>query len=195
MKLCRIEKWFMNRPKHAERIIIQVERLLRFVNLNEKNSLLEVGCGNGELSKHIAGKYRLNVIGVDIDPDMVKRAQESIDGVGTVDFLAVDATKLPFPDGQFDIVLSSGVMHHISNWLDALEEINRVLKPRGYLIHKDLLFTKWVAKIGRSFKHSYGVTTLPDLNSFILKNNFNTIHSALSKSLIFNYYEAVYVRG
>jgi len=86
-------------------------------------------------------------------------------------------------------------MHHISTWLDALKEIKRVLKPNGYFIYFDILFPKWTEKIGKSFKHNYGITTFHDLNSFIEKNNFSTIHSSLKKLLVFNHYETVYQRN
>lgn len=105
-----------------------------------------------------------------------------------------DATHLPFPDNDFDIVLSFGVMHHISNWLDALEEIDRVLKPKGYFVHADIVCSRLVAKLAKSFKHNYGVPTTRDLNLFIEHNKFSTIRASLSKSLIWNWCEAVYQR-
>lgn len=196
MKLGKIEKWFMTRPQHAEHIINIAEKLLNFTNVKEKQNFLEIGCGNGAVSKNIAKKYCLNVTGTDVDPEMIQLAQENIDNVPNIRFLEANATNLPFQDNDFDIVLSFGVMHHISNWVDALNEINRVLKPKGYFICFDLFYPKWAAKIGKLFKHNYGVTTLHDLNLFIEKNNFSTIHSSpLSKGLFGNSYEAVYQRN
>jgi len=195
MKLGKIEKWFMNRPKHAERVIARAEKLLNFVDMKEKQKFLEVGCGNGAVSKYMAKKFLLNVTGTDVDPEQIQLAQENIDDIPTIRFLEADATNLPFPDNDFDIVLSFGVMHHISNWLDALKEIRRILKPQGYFIFFDLLYAKLTTKIGKIFKHNYGIITLLDLSSFIEKNSFSTIHSRLSKSLIFNHYEAVYQFG
>lgn len=58
MKLGKIEKWFMNRPKHAKRATGRAEKLLHFVNLKEKQNFLEVGCGNGAVSKYIAKKLK-----------------------------------------------------------------------------------------------------------------------------------------
>ncbi len=195
MKMVKIEKWFINSPPHAEQVINRAEKLLHFTNVNEKQNFLEVGCGTGAVSRHMAKKYSLNVTGVDIDPEQIKLAQESIDDIPNIHFLEVDATVLPFQDDNFDIVLSFGVTHHISNWLDALGEIRRVLKPEGYFIYGDLIFAKLIAKFGRSFKHSYGITTMHDLSSFIQKNGFSTVHASLAKSLAWHYYEAVYRRN
>ena len=185
----------MNRSKHAKRVIARAEKLLHFANVKEKQNFLEVGCGNGATSRYFAKKYLLNVTGTDVDSEQIQLAQENIDDIPNIRFLEADATNLPFGDDDFDIVLSFQVMHHISNWLDALKEIKRVLKPMGYFIYVDLLYPKWTAKIGKMFKHNYGITTLHDLSSFVEKNNFSTIHSSLSQSLIFNHYEAVYQSG
>jgi len=192
MKMVKIEKWFMNRTKHAGRVINYAEKLLHFVNVKEKQNLLEVGCGNGAVSKYVAKKYPLNVTGVDIDPEQIKLAQENIGDIPNIHFLEVDATNLPFQDNDFDIVLSFGVMHHISSWLDALGEIRRVLKPKGYFIYYDLIYPELIAKFGRSFKHSYGIITMHDLDSFIQKNGFSTIHTSRKSSLIWYEFEAVY---
>ena len=164
MKMVRIEKWFINRSHHAEQVIKRAEKLLHFVNVKEKQKFLEVGCGNGGVSKYVAERYLLNVTGVDIDPEQIQLAQENINDIPNIHFLAVDATNLSFQDNDFDIVLSFGVTHHISNWLGALREIRRVLKPKGYFIYYDLIYPELVAKFGRAFKHSYGITTMQDLN-------------------------------
>jgi ubiquinone/menaquinone biosynthesis C-methylase UbiE len=192
MKLGKIEKWFMNRLQHTEQVINLAENLLQFVNIKEKQNFIEVGCGNGAVSKYIAKKYRLNVTGTDVDPKMVQLAQENIDEELNIRFFETDATNLPFQDNDFSIVLSFGVMHHIPNWLDALKEIKRVLKPKGYLIYFDMLFPKRLAKIGKLFKHKYGITTIDELDSFIEENNFSTVHSSLSKGFFGYHYEAVY---
>jgi ubiquinone/menaquinone biosynthesis C-methylase UbiE len=195
MKLGKIEKWFMNRPKHAERVIGRAEKLLNFADIKENQKFLEIGCGNGATSKYMAKKYHLNVTGTDVDSEQIQLAQKNIDDIPNVRFLEADATNLPFEDNDFDIILSFQVLHHISNWLDALEEIKRVLKPKGYFICVDSVYPKWTARIAELFKDKYGVTTLYDLSSFTEKNNFSTIHSSLSKLLIFHYYEAVYRRN
>jgi len=195
LKLGRIEKWFMNRPHHAEQTIEKAERLLHFVSIEGKQDFLEVGCGSGAVSNHIARKHSVNVTGTDIDPDQIRLAQQHSSNLANIRFVEADATNLPFEDHDFDIVLSFGVMHHISNWLDALREISRVLRPEGYFIYWDLVYPKWTVKVARLFEDKYGVTTIKDLDSFIARNNFCTIHSWLSKLLIFNHYEAVYQKS
>jgi ubiquinone/menaquinone biosynthesis C-methylase UbiE len=195
LKLGGIEKWFMNRSHHAEQTIKRAERLLYFVKLEGKQDFLEVGCGSGAVSNYIAKKFSLNVTGTDIDPDQIRLAEQNSGNLPNARFLEADATNLPFQDNDFDVVLSFGVMHHISNWLDALTEISRVLRTGGYFVYWDLVYPKWTAKIARLFQYKYGATTIQDLNSFIVNNNFSTIHSSLSKLIIFDHYEAVYQKN
>jgi ubiquinone/menaquinone biosynthesis C-methylase UbiE len=197
MKTTRIERWFMNRPHHAQRVTDRAERLLSFVDMKGKQNFLEVGCGSGAVSRYIAGKYLLNVTGVDVDLDQIQLAQESIDDIENIHFLAADSTDLPFQDNFFSIVLSFGVMHHISNWLDALGEIRRVLKPKGYLVYYDLIYREGAARFGsalasRCGMKSYGITTTHGLDSFIMRGSFSTIHALRKGSLLWYELEAVY---
>ena len=72
------------------------------------------------MCKQLSRKYHLNVTGTDIDPEIIQFAKEDIDNIPHIRFLEMDATKIPFEDNEFDIVLSFGVMHHIGNWGKAL---------------------------------------------------------------------------
>jgi len=195
MKMTRIEKWFVNRSQHAGRTVKRVEKLLSSVNVKGKQDFLEVGCGSGAVCRYVAQKYLLNATGIDVDAEQIQLAQESTGNMPNIRFLEADATNLPFQDDGFDLVLSFGVMHHISNWLDALAEIKRVLKPGGYFIYADLVYPRVIAKIGKSLNHNYGVTTTHDLNLFIEENDFSIIRASSSKSLIWNNYEAVYQKN
>jgi len=195
MKLTRIEKRVMTSPQHTKQAVNRAKKLLHFASLEGKENFLEVGCGSGAVSKYVASNYDANITAIDLDPELIELAQKSVHDMPNIHFLAADATHLPFLDKGFDVVLSFGVMHHISNWLDALKEIHRVLKPEGWFVYADIVYPRLVAKIARSFKHSYGVTTTHDLNLFVEDNNFSSIHTSLSKSLLWNWCEAVYRRN
>jgi ubiquinone/menaquinone biosynthesis C-methylase UbiE len=195
MKMGRIEKWFMNRPHHAKHIISRAERLLQLVRLEEKQKYLEIGCGNGALSNYMAEKYRLNVTAIDVDPEQIELAKSVTKSIQNIRFKEANATQLPFQNSEFDIVLSFGVMHHIPNWRDALDEIGRVLKAKGYFMCFDIIQSEWIAKIGKIFKNKYGIITIREFNSFIMQNNFSTIYSTLPNTLIFNHFNAVYQKN
>jgi SAM-dependent methyltransferase len=96
--------------------------------------VLEVGCGPGHLSVQLAGQHRLEVTGLDLDPAMIARAAANTDraanrGVRRPSFLVGDVAVLPFPDGSFDLVVSTFSMHHWADPTAGLAEIGRVLRP------------------------------------------------------------------
>ncbi len=95
--------------------------------------VLEVGCGPGHLSIRLARQHGLDVTGLDLDPAMIERARANADRAGDGDerrpsFLVGDVASLPFPDGSFDLVVSTLSMHHWADPTAGLAEIRRVLR-------------------------------------------------------------------
>ncbi len=181
MKMGRIEKRFINTSHHNAYVTRRAEDLLSYLDKEAGQCVLEVGCGNGAVSKHIARAYGFTVTGIDVDPDQILEAQRQPEDRQKVVFMEADATSLPFPDMAFDIVLSFGVMHHIRNWPVAICEFKRVLKSHGYFVYWDIVYPKFVAKIAGLFPHPYGITTLQALRQSIEKNGFDTIHMRISR--------------
>jgi ubiquinone/menaquinone biosynthesis C-methylase UbiE len=193
MKLGKIEKWFINRESHSKKVTERAEKLLDFIDIKPNQNFLEIGCGSGPVSKHISEKYKIKVVGTDVDEDQIEFAKENTRSLKNINFLIADATNLPFEDKSFDIILSINVLHHIPNWMDALREINRVLRNGGYLLLAELLFARWTRGISRLYSgQAYGITTIDNLNLFIAKNHYSIIHSRLLKSFMWNNLEAIY---
>ena len=170
-------------------------RLLQFLEMPETGEFIEVGCGSGAVFIYIAQKHNLNVTGTDIDGGQLQLARQKSADITNIEFIEADATDLPFEPRSFDIVLSFGVMHHISNWLIALKEINRILRPGGYFLYWDIFYAKWAASMTVLFKGKYGRTLLDDFTGFIKKTELSKIHSSLSSRFLFYQYEAVYKKG
>ncbi len=91
--------------------------------------VLEVGCGPGRLSIRLARRYGLEVTGLDLDAAMIERARTNAGGGPGPSFLVGDVASLPFPDGSFDLVVSTLSMHHWADQAAGLAEIGRVLRP------------------------------------------------------------------
>jgi SAM-dependent methyltransferase len=105
--------------------------------------VLEVGCGAGYLSTRLARQHGLEVTAVDLDPAMIQRARANADRLGDGDksrssFLVVDVASLAFPDGSFDLVVSTLSMHHWADPTAGLAELGRVLRPGGRALVWDL---------------------------------------------------------
>ena len=95
----------------------------------EGTRVLEVGCGPGRLSIRLARRHGLEVTGLDLDAAMIERARANAGEEPGPSFLVGDVASLPFPDGSFDLVVSTLSMHHWADQAAGLAEIGRVLRP------------------------------------------------------------------
>lgn len=105
--------------------------------------VLEVGCGPGHLSIRLARQHGLDVTGLDLDPAMIERARANAGRLGNGKqrrpaFLVGDVASLAFPDGSFDLVVSTFSMHHWDDKVAGLGEIARVLRPGAPALIWDL---------------------------------------------------------
>ena len=109
-----------------------------------KGKVLEIGPGPGYLGlewlKGADASSRL--FWLEISEDMKRLAEGNAEKYGLLDRVVTtigDATKeIPFDEGYFDAVFTTGSMHEWSNPLTVFNEIERVLKPNGILYIGDL---------------------------------------------------------
>jgi SAM-dependent methyltransferase len=105
--------------------------------------VLEVGCGPGHLSIRLTRQHGLEMIGLDLDPAMIRRARANADRPENGDerrpsFLVGDVASMAFPDRSFDLVVSTLSMHHWADPTAGLAEIGRVLRPGARALIWDL---------------------------------------------------------
>jgi ubiquinone/menaquinone biosynthesis C-methylase UbiE len=98
-------------------------------------NILDIGTGPGRLPIEIAKQVEnAKVFGIDLSQDMIKIARRNADkeGVGDrVEFRVNSAYDTGFENNSIDLVVSTGVLHHLSQPLSAFNEIYRVLKHGG----------------------------------------------------------------
>jgi SAM-dependent methyltransferase len=121
--------------------------------------VLEVGCGPGHLSIRLARQHGFEVIGLDLDPAMIARAQANADRPGSGDqrrpaFLVGDVASLAFPDRSFDLVVSTLSMHHWADPTAGLAEIGRVLRPDARALIWDFRPGAWPHPFGPRHAHA-----------------------------------------
>mmetsp|Transcript_6457 Transcript_6457/g.11516 ORF Transcript_6457/g.11516 Transcript_6457/m.11516 type:complete len:731 (-) Transcript_6457:73-2265(-) len=101
-------------------------------------SILDIAAGTGELSVKMAKRFpHATITTTDISPDMVKVADEraSSNRLSNMKVNIADAQNLSnYPDASFDIVVCSFGLMFFPDPSKALQEIRRVLHPRGTLI-------------------------------------------------------------
>jgi len=155
MRMTALEKRFVNSEEHTLQVARRARQLLDRIDIDTGWRYLDVGCGVGATAGTVAKTYGLDVTGIDVDPGQIEAARAR-EIQPHVRFLVMDATKLEFSDGEFDIVATSMATHHIPGWERAFCEMIRVLRPGGYLIYSDLMFPAWLAAAGRRLIHFVG---------------------------------------
>ncbi len=120
----------------ARRNLEQVhDTLIGLADLRGNAEILDVGCGTGILSSRLAETSEgPTVRGLDISPRMICVARRRANRRGLpVEYQVGTVTRLPYPDGQFDVVFSCLLFHLLasSEKEPGLREIHRVLRPAG----------------------------------------------------------------
>ena len=112
-------------------------RLVEQASPQPGQRVLDLGCGTGTLALLVKERQpAAEVVGLDADPEMLGQAREKAERAGVE--LSLDegfSTDLPYPDGSFDLVLSTLFFHHLKPEAKRLTagEISRVLRPGGEL--------------------------------------------------------------
>jgi tocopherol O-methyltransferase len=117
-----------------------IEELLLWSGYNESNppqNIIDVGCGIGGSTLHLAQKYGSKATGITLSPVQASRAQERAIAAGLdgqVSFAVANALEMPFEDDTFDLVWSLESGEHMPDKAKFLSECYRVLKPGGKMI-------------------------------------------------------------
>jgi len=98
----------------------------------------DLGCGTGQIVAAVA-PFVKHVIGVDESAKMVKAGRNRLADAKNITFKRGDLHALPLEDGELDAAILSLVLHHLPDYLAAVAEAARVLKPGGKLLIVDML--------------------------------------------------------
>ena len=120
----------------TEAVAIEVaDFILDLVAVTPDTCFLEPGVGTG-LNVMPLVKRGYSVTGVDISKEMLDRFSQKLDKVPNhLRLIHGDASHLAFPDRSFDVVLTVHMIHTVANWMTFLDDIGRVLRPRGFYLN------------------------------------------------------------
>lgn len=103
---------------------------------DQRNTLLDFGCGNGAQTLHFAPEFS-QTYGVDVNSDFLDAFERRLKTLGDppqIKILPYDGMHLPLDDQSMDQVISFTVLEHVTDEAAALQEIWRVLKPGGRML-------------------------------------------------------------
>jgi len=139
-------------------------------HLSSGSRVLEVAPGPGYLAIELVKLTGCRLSGLDISRSFVRIAAENARRAGLrIDFEQGDAADLPFPIEQFDFIVCRAAFKNFARPLAALDEMYRVLKPRGIGLIIDLRKDFSKAAINDYVKDRGA------LNAAIIKFTFNTM--------------------
>lgn len=129
------ESMVRNLAAQARAIWPQEVVLIRRYALPEEPSILDAGCGTGEIASRIAGLYsRAHVLGIDILDDHLARARERYASLAPrLRFEHQSVFALDAANDSFDLTLCRHVLHSIPHADAVIAELARVTRPGGRL--------------------------------------------------------------
>ena len=146
------------------------ETIWEQMDLSAKDSILELGCGEGwacRVMSHRAGPG-CSVVGIDISNEMVRRAQQKSRSLTDVSYHCSSAHQIPSPDNSFTKAVSIEAFYYFERQDQVLRELFRVVKPEGRLyllmcLYQDDPKTKsWFDDVGLPV-HNRSITDYEDM--------------------------------
>jgi SAM-dependent methyltransferase len=110
----------------------ECSEIIRWLDPQPGERILDIGCGDGYYSAIIAGKGA-QVVGFDFSKDAIERAQALYQG-HNVKFLHMNAEEMNFPNESFDKAVSFCVIEHFHNDERVIQHLARILKPHGRFV-------------------------------------------------------------
>lgn len=141
-----------DRTDHVQAQIDMIDECLKWADIPEPGTpgaptkVVDVGCGIGGSSRHIARKYAAETKGITLSPYQAQRGNELAKEQGVADrcsFQVADALEMPFENDEFDLVWSLESGEHMPDKTQFVDELCRVVAPGGRIIlvtwcHRDL---------------------------------------------------------
>jgi SAM-dependent methyltransferase len=135
--------------------------------------MLDIGCGDGLLTKKIMDSLKLATAqGIDLDPIANSKQPEGL----TITRCNTDTESMPFPDNSFDFIHFGDVIEHVYYPDRPLREIHRLLTPDGLAIITSPNLAAWPSRLALLLGYyPYQITMSPEhqgIGKFRLRSDY-----------------------
>jgi len=140
-----------------------VRETMKRLHVEPGQRLLDIGCGTGALLEAVDSAFpEVEMVGIDPSQEMLGIARRRL--TNRIQLKAGWAESLPFHDDSFDVVVSCNTFHYWRQPARALDEIARILKPKGRLVITDWcddylacrIFDHYLRAFNRAHFRTYG---------------------------------------
>ena len=173
-------EWFFDSFLFRGKLRELRQRTIDLAHIQTGEKVLDVGCGTGTLAMEVAPLVGTTgrVCGIDPGDHQIARARSKAARLNLpVEFQLGVIEHIDFPDQTFDVVLSTIMMHHLSERLkrQGLAEIVRVLKPGGRLVIAD--FKRPEDRSQQPVRFGAGGSRIEDLASLVKEAGFSQVET------------------
>lgn len=171
-------------------------RVVQLADIHDRDEVLDVACGTGNLARAFASACPRIVVGVDFAHEMLVRAVNPFgtssgralmspapveQGSTSLGWCEGDALRLPFPDGSFTVVCCAFGVRNFSDLNAGLREMYRVLKPGGRVVI--LEFTRPRGRLARRLYEFYANKLMP-VGAALVSGDKSGAYRYLPKSVV-----------
>lgn len=171
-------EWFFDSFLFRGKLRDLRQRTMNLAYIQPGEGVLDVGCGTGTLAMEVQPRVGRagQVVGIDPGAQQIAHARSKAARRNLpVEFQIGAIEQLNFPDQTFDVVLSTIMMHHLSDSLkrQGLAEIIRVLKPGGRLVIAD--FKRPEERTTQPVRFGAGGSRIEDLTTLVREAGFSQV--------------------
>ena len=147
------------------------KRLIELVKKERHELVLDIATGTGDLVLALAKLDTEKIIGLDLSPGMLEIGKQKVKAKGLenrIDMQLGDSEALPYQSASFDVVTIAFGVRNFEHLEKGLEEILRVLKPKGTLVILETAVPK--NKIFKAFYLFYTQQIMPFIGKLFSKD-------------------------
>lgn len=175
----------------------KIYKLLELLNLEQRATVLDIGCGKGEVLIRLAELSNVSGIGVDISPYFLKDSrQKKEERVPNSDirFMEMDGANYKNEKNEpFDLTMCIGASFTYGGFLNTINTLKKMTKPGGLLILGE---PYWLKEPDREYLKMSGIkkenyTTHPGNIDTARKQGLNCLYTMVSSHDDWDHYETL----
>lgn len=120
-----------------------LQRIKEYPLFTKKITVLDVGCGSGDLGGMIKDRFQAEVHGIELNSEAIKNSKKQ----GLIVKKSDIEEKWPYQNGQFDVITATEIIEHVVNPDHFLQEAKRILKKNGHIVLTTPNLAAWFNRI------------------------------------------------